>query len=62
MNTAGDNPHTSPPAVEPGGSQRSPLTAFHPKGQRHLPVRLIDDFNYAHSRTEINNFIDTRTK
>lgn len=59
MNTAGDNPHTSPPAVEPGGSQRSPLTAYHPKGQRHLPVRLIDDFNYAACKQEIEAWLST---
>lgn len=43
MNTAGASPHTLTPAAEPGGSQLAPITAYHPQGERRLPVQLIDE-------------------
>lgn len=61
MNTAPD-PQDMTGAAEPGGSQPEPFTAYPHEGTGRLPVRLMDTIYYTIARTEINHFIDTRTK
>lgn len=59
MNTAPD-PQDMTGAAEPGGSQPAPFTAYPHEGTGRLPVRLIDDFNYAVCKQEIEEWLDQK--